>query len=329
MPLGHVNGQTAKPAARVVAAPTPTVRAGDIAELPMIDSAQWTSPTELVAEIQLDPTKDLFLVQHTFGGKPLLPAVIGLETMIQAASLTQPGRVFDSIREFQIIAPCKFRDQTPATVKVVAQVQGDSVDCRLMSTTGKEVVYQSVTVVFADRAEPVLAPTLDSAPFPYSPMNYAEGKQAQLLHGPLFRCLKSLCLQRDGGFAKVAAAAANNLAGQRQGSKWFLPTATLDSCLVATGVDLFILMNKRTEIPHRMEELRVVRLPKEGEACIVRLFYRGHTDRNTTYDLILYGANKDVLLTVKNYQGIRTSKDADSSLWSGEAEGRLDAAELN
>ncbi len=333
MPLGHVNGVATKLAgpatAASVPASTPIVRASDIAELPMIDNAKWTTPTELVAEIKLDPQSDLFLIQHTFGGKPLLPAVIGLESMIQAASLTQPTRVFDSVGDFQIIAPCKFRDQNPITVKVVAEVNGDAVKCRLISTVGKETVFQTATVMFADKAEPVLAPTLESAPFPYSPMNYAEGKQAQLLHGPLFRCLKSLCLQRDGGFGKVAAAAANNLAGSRKGSKWFLPTATLDSCLVATGVDLFILMNKRTEVPHRMGEVRVVRLPKEGEACIVRLFYRGHTDRNTTYDLILYGANKDVLLTVKNYQGIRTSKDADSSLWNGEAaEGRFaDAAQ--
>ncbi len=319
LPVGYVNGSGHK---NVVVAPTstttPIVKASDIAELPMIDSAKWTSAAELVAEIQLDPANDLFLIQHTFGGKPLLPAVFGLETMIQAASLTQPGRLFDSTRDFQIIAPCKFRDQTPATVKVVAQVDGDGVKCRLMSTSGKEVVYQSVTVMFADQAEPVLAPTLESPPFPYSPMNYAEGKQAQLLHGPLFRCLKGLCLQRDGGWGKVTAAAADNLAGNRKGTRWFLPTATLDSCLVATGVDLFILMTKRTEIPHRMEEIRVVRLPKAGEACVVRLNYKGHTDRHTTYDLILYGANKEVLLTVKNYQGIRTSKDADSSLWSGE-----------
>ncbi len=332
LPVGYVNGSGHKPAAisAPVSTTTPLVKASDVAELPLVESAKWSSATELVAELTFDPTNDLFLQQHTFGGKPLLPAVIGLESMIQSAWLTQPTRVFDSVRDFQIIAPLKFRDATPATVKVVAQVEGDAVKCRLMSISSKEVVYQSVTVMFADQAEPVLAPSLESPPFPYSPMNYAEGKQAQLLHGPLFRCLKGLCLQRDGGWGKVTAAAADNLAGNRKGSRWFLPTATLDSCLVATGVDLFILMTKRTEIPHRMEEIRVVRLPKAGEACVVRLNYRGHNDRHTTYDLILYGANKEVLLTVKNYQGIRTSKDADSSLWSGEAaEGRLIDAQQN
>jgi len=145
-------------------------------------------------------------------------------------------------------------------------------------------------------------------------MQYADEKQAQLVHGPLFRCLKSLVLLRESGWGKVAAAPANNLAGTRRG-RWFLPVATLDSCLVACGVDLFILMNTRVEIPHRVDELRLERLPNPNEACLLRLFYRGSDDRHTSYDFTLYGAKDDVILTVKGYRGIRTSKDADASLW--------------
>ncbi|MDZ4683992.1 MAG: hypothetical protein SH850_02815, partial [Planctomycetaceae bacterium] len=91
-----------------------------------------------------------------------------------------------------------------------------------------------------------------------------------------------------------------------------------DSCLVACGVDLFILMYNRVEIPHSCSEMRVGRLPEANETCTLRLFFRGSDDKHTTYDLVLYGANQDVLLMVTGYRGVRTSKDADAALWDGE-----------
>jgi 3-hydroxymyristoyl/3-hydroxydecanoyl-(acyl carrier protein) dehydratase len=306
-----------------VAAPKPatsqTISAEHVAELPLIDRAQWVNADELVAELLFHPTQDPFLQQHTFSKKPLLPAVIGLESMIEAAWLTNPQLQLEAVREFQVFQPFKFRDDKPQSAKVVVKREGTAWRCTLLNTNGKEVVNQSALIEFSPQADKVLIPSLDQPPFPYSPMNYAEGDKAQLIHGPLFRCLKGLCLQRDGGWGKVTAAAANNLAGTRQGTRWFIPAATLDSCLVAAGVDLFILMNKRVEVPHRMEEVRILRLPNPNEACVVRLIYRGHTDRHTTYDMILYGADKTPLVMVKGYQGIRTSKEADSSLWIPEA----------
>jgi hypothetical protein len=46
------------------------------------------------------------------------------------------------------------------------------------------------------------------------------------------------------------------------------------------------------------------------------LFYRGGDDRHSCYDFTLYGAKNDVILAVKGYRGMRTSKDADASLYN-------------
>ncbi len=296
----------------------PVIAAERIADLPLIDHASYESPDKLVTSSRFDPTNDPFLDEHRFSGKPLLPAVIGLETMIEAVSLTAPaGRDF-VVRSFRILAPCKFVDHTPQTLQVVAERQGDGWACQLVGTTGKSTVYQTAVIAFPEQLAAAEAPAFVKPSFPFSPMQYANGKQAQLIHGPRFQCLKGLSLQREWGWGRVIAAAADNLAGSRPGRQWFLPVATLDSCLVACGVDLFILMNMRVEVPHGIEELRIVRLPNADETCTVRLKFGGSDDRHTRYDLFLYGAQGDLLLAARGYQGIRTSKGADSALWDGD-----------
>ncbi|OYW18800.1 MAG: hypothetical protein B7Z55_09945 [Planctomycetales bacterium 12-60-4] len=301
------------------AAPLDQVIPADrIANLPLVNSARWESADRLVAEFLFDPKADVFLDEHRFSGKPLLPAVIGLESMIEAASLTAAPGSTPVVRGFQIVGPCKFRDDTPQPAQVVASKVGDVWECKLTNVGPKEVIYQTATIEFTLQPGSLQAPKVDKPPFPFNPMQYASKGQAQLIHGPRFQCLKGLSLIREGGWGKIKAAATDNLAGQRTGKQWFLPAATLDSCLVACGVDLFILMNKRVEIPDRCEELRIARLPNVDETCVLRLYYKGHDERHTTYDLFLYGEQGDVLLTVKGYRGIRTVKGADASLWDGE-----------
>jgi acyl transferase domain-containing protein/3-hydroxymyristoyl/3-hydroxydecanoyl-(acyl carrier protein) dehydratase len=293
--------------------PAPTVNAS---ESPLIDSAEWTAPGRLQTRSTFDPVRDLFLLQHTISGKPILPAVIGLETMLQAATLAAPLPVLVAVRNYQISNGLRFRDDTPQSVGVTVSVAGNLCRCELASLSGKPTVYQSVEVEFGSQPDPFLAPTVEQPGFPYSPMTYAEKGSAQLHHGPLFRGLKSLMLQRSKGWAKVQGLAADNLAGSRSG-RWILPVATLDSCFVACGVDLFILMQQRIEIPFRLQELRLNRQPETGEACTLMLFYRDSTERHSTYDLVLYGAKQQPLLMIKGYQGIRTSQDGDANLWDG------------
>jgi len=305
------------PAAHSSIATTAVIEPARIAALPLVATARWETPDRLLAECQFHPQHDPFLDQHRFSGRPLLPAVIGLEAMIEAASLTSAAGQ-PLVKHFQILGPCKFREQEPQTVQVIVERAGESWACRLMSTGPKPAVLQHATLSFGDQGSSLAGPKFEGPPFPYSPMQYASKGQAQLLHGPQFQCLKGLSLQREMGWGKIVGAAANNLAGQRTGSRWFLPVAVLDSCLVACGVDLFILMNKRVEIPQQLEQLQIGRLPTADEACTLRMFYRGHTEQHTTYDLYLYGKPGDLLLVAQGYRGVRTVKGADASLWDGD-----------
>ncbi|MBI1346825.1 KR domain-containing protein, partial [bacterium] len=305
----------------VAASALPRIEPVQLSSLPLIEAAHWESNDRLLAECLFHPQHDPFLDQHRFSGRPLLPAVIGLEAMIEAASLTGQARS-PVVRNFEILGPCKFREQEPQTVQVAVERHQDGWKCCLLSTGAKPAVLQQATIAFRDPLPQLEGPSMEAPPFPYSPMQYASKGQAQLVHGPLFQCLKGLSLQRHMGWGKVVGVAAGDLGGARQGN-WFLPVAMLDSCLVACGVDLFILMNKRVEIPQGIKHLQVGRLPSADETCTLRLFYRGNDEQHTTYDLYLFGKPGDLLLSAEGYRGVKTVKGADASLWDGDFKDRL------
>ena len=285
----------------------------DAAPLPLIDEARWISETELYAELKFDPKKDVFLLQHKLGGRPILPAVIGMESMIEAASLALPGKHLGSVREFVIPNGMKFKTDAPQTARVRVRLEHGKARCDLIGGDNLTTVYQSALIEMADQPPAVTMPAPGQPPFPFNPMMYPD--DAQLVHGPMFRALKQLFLQRDGGWAVVSGYPVNNLQGERQGDRWFLPPAVLDSCLVACGVDMFIQLEKRVEVPYGCEEFKLVRLPKPKEQCVLRLNYRGHDARHTTYDFTLFGADNGVIFTGTGYQGIVTGLEGDASHW--------------
>jgi NAD(P)-dependent dehydrogenase (short-subunit alcohol dehydrogenase family) len=296
---------------------TRLVEASDVAALPLIDSARWVSDNELYAELMFDPVKDVFLAQHKLGGRPILPAVIGMESLIEAASLALPGERLVAVREFVIANGFRFKTDDPQAARVRVRLESGRARCELVGGEKYATVYQSALIEMGDRSPSLALPGPGQPPFPYNPMVYPD--EAQLVHGKMFRALKQLFLQRDGGWAIVAGYPADNLAGQRKGDRWFLPPAVLDSCLVACGVDMFIQLEKRVEVPYSCEEFKLVRRPQPKEQCVLRLHYRGHDARHTTYDFTLFGAEGDVILTANGYRGIVTGLEGDASHWDGQS----------
>ncbi len=308
---------TERPFAPQIPSSPRTVSADDLAALPLIDQALWVTATELSADLQFDPTKDLFLLQHKMTGRPILPAVIGMESMIEAASLALPGKCLGAVREFVIKTGMKFRTDAPQAARVQVCLENGQARCQLVGGENFATVYQSALIEMTDQPATATIPAPGQPPFPYNPMMYPD--DGQLFHGPMFRALKQLFLHRDGGWAVLSGYPINNLAGERRGDRWFLPPAVLDSCLVACGVDMFIQLEKRVEVPYGCEEFKLVRLPKPKEQCVLRLKYRGHDARHTTYDFTLFGADGGVILTAKSYRGIVTGREGDSSHWDGKA----------
>jgi hypothetical protein len=246
---------------------------------------------------RLDPTGDRFLVEHTQHGRPLLPAVMGAELLAQATLAAGACDRVAEIREFSVERPFVFRDDEPRDVRVevTAASQGG---CQVRGwsalPTGEERVHVQ-GVVSATTADPIAA-TLDEPPFPYNPMVYQD--DAPLRHGPAFRTLAGLFLERSGGWARLTAPHPDVVAQPRGAAGWTVPVALLDGCIVACAVYSYVLCGRRVEIPVRFERLRLATEPTSGEKCTARLFFRSQDARESVYDLVLFGSDGRAILAI-------------------------------
>lgn len=273
-----------------------------LARLPLIESATRRDG-RLVATVRLDPTADPFLVQHRYEGRPLLPAVIGMEALLEAAALAANDRPIARLRQLAIPSGFRFRDDQPQTAEVRVRLEGNTARCELVTKTERPTVGVSALIDFADQVETLTAPPVGEPTIAYTAMAYPD--EAPLVHGPVFRLLKELVLRRTTGWGRIIATPMQDVAGARTGDRWFLHPAVLDACLVACGVDAFIWLSNRVELPHSLDELRIGRAPRAGEACTIRIFFRDETEQHTTYDFVLYSENHDVLYAVQGYRGIQ------------------------
>ncbi|MFM8804685.1 MAG: SDR family NAD(P)-dependent oxidoreductase, partial [Planctomycetia bacterium] len=210
------------------------------------DGAVWVS-------CRLDPTTDRFLVEHTQHGRPLLPAVMGAELLMQAAAAAGVCDRVEEIRDFAVERPIGFPVDQPRDIRIeVAGAPGRASEVRgwagVLNTEGRTAGEDRVHVrgvVSSAPAEPITA-TLDEPPFPFNPMVYQD--DASLRHGPSFRTLSGLFLDRSGGWGRLIAPAADVVAQPRGARGWTVPIALLDGCIVACAVYSYILCGRRVEV---------------------------------------------------------------------------------
>ena len=251
----------------------------------------------------LDPTTDRFLTEHLQYQRPLLPAVMGAELLAQATLAAVGCERVEEIRDFVVERPLGFPTDQPREVRVEV-VPGASglVTARAWSTApgadgpeGDLTRGHASATLLTGPAEPVTA-KLDDLPFPFNPMVYQD--DGPMWHGPSFRVLTGLFLERSGGWGRLVAPNADTVAHPRGAAGWTVPVAMLDGAIFASAVYSYVLCGKRVEIPVRFDRLRVVGRATAAEKCTVRLFFRSQDPLKTVYDFVIYGADGRALVAV-------------------------------
>jgi len=92
----------------------------------------------LRVDTTLDPTEQPFLFDHQISGTPVLPGVMGVEAMAEAAKLLFPDLFVGAVEDVEFVAPYKFYRNQPRTVTVCAQFSADGpdivADCSLIGS---------------------------------------------------------------------------------------------------------------------------------------------------------------------------------------------------
>ena len=283
------------------------------AKLPLIDSVITEIPgKEIVAELILDPCQDVFLRQHLFKGKPLLPVVVAMEALVEAAvELTGKYGQVSALHNIEIVNGLRFNTDEPQTARVRAVAEEDHVRCELTCDflNRRGIVLQPNRPYL--RANVVLTPThrkLVSCTVPsvseWHDVWYPE-EDVIIYHGPVFRHLRQITVdERSDGWARLVAPSPDDVAGRRGGEGWYVPSALLDGCFFACGAFLWFLFEGVVAIPAGIAEIRFGRQPRAGEQCLAHIRFRDRKDDHGIFDIELFGEDGEAILQVEGYRNI-------------------------
>ncbi len=155
----------------------------------------------LRVETTLDPAKQPFLYDHQINGTPVLPGVMGIEAMAEAARLLYPERHILAIENVDFHSPFKFYRSQPRTVTLRADftTEGDDIvaDCQLI---GSRVLHgqsePEVTTHFRARVRLVTDPSRPAKQ--KAVVKPANGSMVQAsdiyrlyFHGPAYQVVES------------------------------------------------------------------------------------------------------------------------------------------
>ncbi len=260
-------------------------------------------------EVSLDPLADPFLVQHRLRGKPLLPVVVGLEALAEAAAATGARHVA-GFRRVQMLDGLLFHTDRPAVAqaRVVARADG-MLDCELTcdfrnragDVIQKDRPYLRAALEWAD-APPALTAELPPAPTAWTDFAYPE--RSPMFHGAAFRGVTATCFDEHGGWARIASLPLADLVGESRVVGWTIPSVVLDSALYACGIHLWVHGQGAISLPKAIERLQLGRPARRGESCLVHFVCRQITSDSACYDFTVVGEDRSIIVAAQGYQKV-------------------------
>jgi NAD(P)-dependent dehydrogenase (short-subunit alcohol dehydrogenase family)/acyl carrier protein len=294
-PFEQTSPESSPPAATGVAAP-------------MIGAARQTEEG-WQGDVSLNPLTDPFLIQHRLRNKPLLPVVVGLEALAEAATLASGKRVV-GFRDVEMADGLFFHTDRPVVARVtVPSIENELAEVRLtcdfLNRTGgliqKDRLYLRAKAELAAVAKP-LAVALPPLPTVWEPVPYPE--TSIMYHGAPFRCFEALSAIRTEGWAKLTALPLSGLVGSQRTAGWLLPSCVFDAAMFACGCHLWAHAERAVSLPKHIDRMQPGRLPRDGEACYV--YFRNHeiTGKTASYDFTIVGEDLGVILQVTGYHKV-------------------------
>ncbi len=281
-----------------------------VADSPLIDYVTPEPDGNGVAGVTYHPATDPFLTGHLVEGVPLLPAVIGMETCAQAASILSGGRTVAGIRDVQLINGFRMESSRPHRAMVRVEISGDTATCTLCGEfyakngefSDPSRVYQACVIELADGPRDLGTADLTELPTEWNEVPYPndwremEGASSgTVYYGPELRCLKQAHHRKHDSWGRLLAPAAGDLGGCRRGNGWHTPPALIDAMLFIN--DLYTSLEAETpQLPHSIGHIRIARLPRPLERCIVQTIFGGREGRMTKHSAWVAGEDGDVIL---------------------------------
>lgn len=307
------------PSAKPAAASAQPEKLLTVDAFPMLDRVtERNAGRSLVAEVDLNPQIDAFLAQHRYKGRPLMPLVATLETMVESAALLvgDPRKV-RTVRDIEILNGLRFPTDDVQIGRVHAERHGGEVRCRwtsdLYNRAGNLLLKDRPNlecVVEVDEQPRQLSAALPASRGSFNPIPYPRNDSAVIYHGAALRTLQDIAIDGDESWGRLIAPNPRELGGDRRGDQWLASMSLLDGCFYASGVTLWFHEQGAVSVPSKVHRLALGRQPRPGEHCTVYVQSRGREDNLATYDFTLFGDDGTVILSVQGHSMVIVSEGA-------------------
>jgi NAD(P)-dependent dehydrogenase (short-subunit alcohol dehydrogenase family)/acyl carrier protein len=261
----------------------------------------------LTIDTELDPSKQPFLYDHQINQTPVLPGVMGIEAMAEAAKLIFPDRTIAAIENVQFLTPFKFYRNQPRTLTIQVEYSVDKedivADCRL---TGSRILHgqsePEVTLHFTGRVRLVTglpdAIKKNTAPRIGNGAKIASSHLYRLyFHGPAYQVIDSAW--RDG--SQIVALFAGNLPANHAPAELPLAAAPrfVEFCFQTASLSGLALQS-RLGLPHAFQEIRMVALPEKAPKAAFFALVDGNADG--TYSAEVVDDEGNLYLVLEGYR---------------------------
>jgi NAD(P)-dependent dehydrogenase (short-subunit alcohol dehydrogenase family) len=277
------------------------------AAMPLVEKIGPLDGRGSEAEIVFDPTVDPFLIDHQFRGRPLLPAVIALEAIAEAARLAA-GKPVAAIRDVQLLEGLPFHTERKIAARVRAIPAGDNrLTCELVSDfrnradklIQKDRVHVRATVELINQPMP-LSMTMGAVPTEWRPFRF--DNIGPMRHGPTLHGLTGTTFDERGGWGQLVSLPLSALGGTRVGRDWLVPATLLDAAFYACGTHAWFHANGAFTLPSSLELVRLGRMPSDHEKCLVEFTCRELRPEHAIYDFTIFGEDRSAILRVEGHR---------------------------
>ena len=151
---------------------TPALRLGPAAAplLRFAESVRVHVPgVEAVVDAELNTAVDPYLDEHRIGGVPVLPAVVGMEAMAQAATLVAGERESWSFTDVRLSAPITVDERGSTTIRVAALAEADRDEVLVALRDATDGFTADRFTATVGRADPPTAPFAEPPELPPAP----------------------------------------------------------------------------------------------------------------------------------------------------------------
>jgi hypothetical protein len=261
----------------------------------------------LTVETVLDPAKQPFLYDHQINQTPVLPGVMGIEAMAEAAKLIFPDRFVGAVEDVHFLSPFKFYRGQPRVVTVHANFYPDKEDiiaeCSLLgSRTLHGQSEPEVTTHFTGRvrlvAGPVAAGKESNIPALEDGLK-AEGAQVYrvFFHGPAYQVIDSAWRKDD----QVIGLFAKNLPSNHEPADQPLAVSPrfIEMCFQTASLTGLVLQS-RLGLPYAFRELKLAAPP--DSALDGTYFAVVESNPDGSYDVKVVDGQGNVPMILRGYQ---------------------------